>query len=65
MNAEKLRHHVTHLQEVHDDLDKQIQKDYAKYNDDALVTFLKKKKLQLRDEIESFKRQIADLEAGK
>lgn len=62
MDAEKLRHHVKHLQEVHDDLDHQIQKEYEKYKDDALVTFLKKKKLHLRDEIESFKRQISELE---
>lgn len=62
MNAEKLRHHVKHLQEMHDDLDQQIQKDFEKYKDDALVTFLKKKKLHLRDEIESFNRQIQELE---
>ena len=63
MNAEKLRHHVKHLQEMHDDLDVQIQKDYERFKDDALVTFLKKKKLQLRDEIEHFKRQIEQLES--
>lgn len=63
MDAEKLRHHVKHLQEVHDGLDQQIQRDFEKYKDDALVTSLKKKKLHLRDEIESFKRQINDLES--
>ena len=63
MNAEKLRHHIKHLQEMHDDLDVQIQKDYARFKDDALVTYLKKKKLQLKDEIESFKRQIQELES--
>ena len=62
MDAEKLRHHVKHLQEVHDDLDQQIQRDFQKYKDDALVNSLKKKKLHLRDEIESFKRQIEELE---
>ncbi len=64
MDAEKLRHHVKHLQEVHDDLDKQIEKEFAKYKDDALVSLLKKKKLHLRDEIESFKRQIKELEGS-
>lgn len=62
MDSEKLRHHVKHLQEVHDDLDQQIRQDFEKYKDDALVTFLKKKKLHLRDEIESFKRKIDELE---
>lgn len=62
MNTEKLRHHIKHLQEVHDNLDQQIRHDFEDYKDDAMVSFLKKKKLHLRDEIESFKRKIDELE---
>lgn len=46
------------LQEMHDDLDKDIQEQYKKYGDDMLITYLKKKKLQLKDEIEHLKKQI-------
>lgn len=58
LTKEKLEHHIKHLQQEHDDLDKQIQEDYARHADDRLVQILKKKKLQLRDEIEKFKLKI-------
>ncbi len=48
----KLEGHIQHLQQVHDDLDKQIKEDYIQYGDDALVQSLKKRKLHLKDEIE-------------
>lgn len=61
LTKEKLEHHITHLQKIHDDLDRQIQEDYAKFKNDALVGYLKKKKLQLKDEIERFKEQTKTL----
>lgn len=61
MNIEKLQHHVNHLQQQHDDLDKQIQTDFTNYENDGKLTDLKKKKLHLRDEIELFKKQIKEL----
>lgn len=61
MNIEKLQHHVNHLQQQHDDLDKQIQADFSNYKNDDKLTDLKKKKLHLRDEIELFKKQIKEL----
>ena len=54
----KLEGHIQHLQQVHDDLDKQIKEDYIRYGDDALVQSLKKRKLYLKDEIEHFKKQL-------
>jgi hypothetical protein len=51
--------YIEHLQEVHDDLDKEIQIQYKQYGDDNLVKTLKKKKLQLKDEIECLKRTNA------
>ena len=46
------------MKEIHDDLDKQIQEEYASYGEDRLVSVLKKKKLHLKDEIENFKKQL-------
>jgi hypothetical protein len=58
MDKEKIQHHIKHLQEMHDDLDKQIVEEFKHYGNDALVSFLKKKKLKLKDEIEGFKSQL-------
>jgi len=58
INDKHIRH-IEHLQEVHDDLDKEIQIQYKQYGDDNLVKTLKKKKLQLKDEIECLKRTNA------
>lgn len=54
----KLEGHIQHLQQVHDDLDKQIKEDYIRYGNDALVQSLKKRKLHLKDEIERFKKDL-------
>jgi hypothetical protein len=43
---------------MHDGLDKDIKEEEKHYGNDALVTFLKKKKLKLKDEIEGFKSQL-------
>jgi len=52
----KRERHIQHLQEVHDDLDKEIEKQYKQYGDDNLVKVLKKKKLHIKDEIENLKK---------
>ena len=61
ITAEKLKHHISHLQEQHDALDKQIQELYSHHADDFKVEELKKKKLHLKDEIEKSKQQITEL----
>jgi hypothetical protein len=58
MDRLKIEHHIKHLQEMHDGLDKDIREEEKHYGNDALVTFLKKKKLKLKDEIEGFKSQL-------
>ena len=58
MDKLKIQHHIKHLQELHDDLDKQIKDEYAKYGEDRLVSELKKKKLKLKDEIEALKKLL-------
>jgi hypothetical protein len=53
----KVERHIKHLQEVHDDLDREIEKQYKEYGNDNLVQTLKKKKLKLKDEIEHLREQ--------
>ena len=54
MDKTKVEHHIKHLQEKHDDLDKRIRPETADY----IVRVLKKEKLQLKDEIERLKNRI-------
>lgn len=61
MTREKLIHHVEHLKEKHDDLDKKISDMYKHHADDFKVEDLKKQKLKLRDEIEQTNRKINDI----
>ncbi len=61
MDSEKIKHHISHLQKRHDELDQLIQEEYNRYQDDRLVLQLKKEKLALKDEIEKFKHQIEEL----
>ncbi len=46
---------IVFLQQQHDDLDKHIKEEYITYKDDKLVNLLKKKKLQIKDEIQQLK----------
>lgn len=58
MNKEKIQHHIFHLQEKHDKLDKIINLQIKNHSDGYNVKALKKEKLALKDEIESFKKQL-------
>lgn len=55
MDAGKIERHIKHLQDQHDTLDKEIERQFKQYGNDSLVQVLKKQKLKLRDEIESYK----------
>jgi len=61
ITREKLEHHIKHLQEKHDVLDKQIWELDCLYDESIECHKLKKEKLKLRDEIEYHKRQIEAL----
>ena len=54
MDKIKIEHHIKHLQEKHDDLDKRLKEASADY----IARVLKKEKLQLKDEIERLKHKI-------
>ena len=54
MDRTKIEHHITHLQEKHDELDKRLRPDMA----DFIAKTIKKEKLQLKDEIERLKQKL-------
>lgn len=55
LTKEKLQHHIDHLQEKHDELDRRIlTEDHADY----IMTVLKKEKLHLKDEIVTMREKM-------
>lgn len=58
MNNEKIKHHIQHLQKEHDELEKDLKEQQKHYGEDRLVTIIKKKKLQIKDEIQRLKNLI-------
>jgi hypothetical protein len=61
ITAEKLEHHISHLKEQHDLLDKAIKRHYTRYDNDEKVKAEKVKKLALKEEIEKFQNQLTQL----
>lgn len=59
ITKEKLEHHLSHLKEQHSTLDKQIDhmEDTGIFEDEELH-LLKKKRLSIKDEMESVKNKI-------
>jgi hypothetical protein len=58
ITPEKIKHHISHLQEKHDNLDKEIKELEAHHTDSLKIETLKKLKLKLKDEIEGFRKQL-------
>ena len=58
MDKLKIEHHIKHLQELHDELDKKLHEEESHHGNCAIISVLKKKKLKLKDEIEGFKNQL-------
>lgn len=58
ITPEKIKHHISHLQEKHDALDKEIVDLELHHSNHEKVVEMKKEKLRLKDEIEGFKRQL-------
>ena len=54
MDRTKIEHHINHLQEKHEDIDKRLRPETSDY----IARVLKKEKLHLKDEIERLKKQI-------
>ena len=52
---------IMHLEDLHQAVDKQIEVNYRQYDDDIHVRMLKKKKLELKDQIEHYKKKLEEL----
>jgi uncharacterized protein YdcH (DUF465 family) len=61
MTKEKMQHHITHLQEQHRELDKEITEMDCHWDESPECHDLKKKRLKLRDEIERCKQKLLTL----
>ena len=59
MTREKLIHHIEHLKEKHDELDRQITDLYNHHTNDHKVETLKKQKLKLKDEITENQKKLS------
>ena len=61
ITKEKLENHIKHLQEKHDELDREIIEMDCHWDESAKCHTMKKQKLKLKDEIEECKRKIQSL----
>jgi uncharacterized protein YdcH (DUF465 family) len=61
MTKEKMQHHITHLQEQHRELDKEITEMDCHWDESPECHDLKKKRLKLKDEIERCKQKLLTL----
>ena len=57
MNKEKLLHHIKHLEEEHQALDKQVKEGYSHFLNDADLNKAKYQRLQIKRELETLKHQ--------
>jgi hypothetical protein len=58
IKRDKIEHHIVHLQEKHDALDKEIITEENHYGNHEHIQELKKEKLRLKDEIAEFKAKL-------
>ncbi len=54
MDKTKIEHHINHLQEKHQDIDRRLKPETSDY----ISRVLKKEKLHLKDEIERLKKHL-------
>lgn len=58
ITKEKLQHHISHLQEQHRNLDREITEADCHWDESIECHNLKKKRLKLKDEIERCRKQL-------
>lgn len=58
LTPEKIKNHILHLQEKHDELDRRIIVEENQYGDHNHIVELKKEKLRIKDEIAEFKSKL-------
>jgi hypothetical protein len=62
MSKRELDDFIAHLENIHRNVDKQIEVNFRQYDDDMHLKMLKKKKLELKDQIEHYKMKRKELE---
>ena len=61
ITKEKLQHHISHLEEQHRAIDKEITELDCHWDESVECHNLKKKRLKLKDEIQRYKTQLESL----
>lgn len=61
MTKREMEEFIMHLEDLRQAVDKQIEVNYRQYDDDMHVRMLKKKKLELKDQIEHYKKKLEEL----
>jgi hypothetical protein len=61
MHAESLKHHIKHLEHVHDTLDRKVRALEESYQDNYTIQEIKKKKLYIKDEIERCRHKLTEM----
>ena len=57
MNAVNKKHRIEILESRHRELDKNIERGYSNYIDDAILNKMKQEKLSIKDQIEKLKNE--------
>ena len=60
MTKREMEDFIIHLENVHRNVDKEIDVYFRNYDDDMHVKMLKKKKLELKDQIEHYKKKLEE-----
>lgn len=61
MHVDSLKHHISHLEDTHDNLDRKIRAMEETYKDTLSIQEMKRKKLHLKDEIERCRHKLAEM----
>jgi hypothetical protein len=61
MHADSLKHHISHLENTHDTLDRKIRAMEASYKDNLTIQEMKKKKLHVKDEIDRCRHKLTEM----
>jgi hypothetical protein len=61
MHADSLIHHISHLENSHNEMDRKIRAMEASYTDNLSIQEMKKKKLYIKEEIERCRQKLAEM----
>jgi len=61
MHKESLKNHIAHLEKLHEEVKILINDAYKHYFNDVQMTQLKKKRLDLKDQIQHYEKKLKEL----